>query len=175
MLLAKTHGMPVVVLDALTSGEARGSFLMDHIPRIPVRRDADGHFSVAAIRRAINLLADAWLQRALWKRLEKQAKRLPQLADYWWAPQAPEPCTLTRWLQAQPGAVDWPGDADSSVDGSGSAPRIPALPKGSPVRILHPDPPLSQDELHVLQQMVSLAGLGTLDLTTPRLLAARGA
>lgn len=175
MLLAKTHGMPVVVLDALTSGESRGSFLMDHTPRIPVRRDAEGHFSAAAIRRAINLLADAWLQRALWKRLEKQAKRLPRLADYWWAPQAPEPCTLTRWLRAQPGAVDLPGDVDPSVDGNNSTPRIPALPKGSPVRILHPDPPLSQDELHVLQQMVSLAGLGALDLTTPRLLAARGA
>jgi hypothetical protein len=175
MLLAKTHGMPVVVLDALTAGESRGSFLMDHTPRIPVRRDADGHFSAAAIRRAINLLADAWLQRALWKRLATQAKRLPQLADYWWAPQAPEPCTLTSWLRAQPGAGDLPGDIDPSIHGSDSAPCIPPLPKGSPVQILHPDPPLSQDERRVLQQMVSLAGLGALDLTTPRLLAARGA
>ncbi len=165
MLAAKTHGMPVVVLDALSAGEARGSFLMDHTPRIPVRRGANGEFDSNAIRRAINMLADGWLRRALWLRLMSRASQLPYLAAYWWAPQSPEPSTLTQWLGAE--TTD-----DPEVT---APPRIQPLEKGKDVRILHPDPPLSEDERKILQQIVSLAGYGALDLTTPRLLAARGA
>ena len=40
MLLAKTAGMPIVVLDALEHPEERGSFLMDHVPRVPVLETA---------------------------------------------------------------------------------------------------------------------------------------
>jgi len=178
MLLAKTNGMPIVVLDALNTGEPRGSFLMDHAPRIPVRRDANGQFDSVAIRRAINLLADAWLQRALWLRLEMQATNLPQLSGYWWAPQAPEPSTLAGWLGSQIAAGDGGnggvGREAAATSDSRPTPRMPVLAAGSQVRILHPDPPLSHDERNVLQQIVSLAGLGALDLTTPRLLAARG-
>ncbi|MEY2933853.1 MAG: hypothetical protein RL033_4602 [Pseudomonadota bacterium] len=48
--------MPIVILDALGRGEPRGSFLLDHVPRIAVRRDvkridedlvAPGHCSLA--------------------------------------------------------------------------------------------------------------------------------
>jgi hypothetical protein len=159
MLTAKVHGMPIVILDALTAGEARGSFLMDHAPRIPVRRNATGRFEIADIRRAIDLLADAWLQRALWQRLQQQANELPLLDGFWWAPQAPEPSTLARWLAA-------PGDDN--------APRITRTAPGATLRILHPDPPLAADETSVLQQITSMAGYAQLDLTTPRLLASRG-
>jgi hypothetical protein len=175
MLTAKVHGMPVVVLDALSAGESRGSFLMDHTPRIPVRRGADGTWGTDAIRRAINLLADAWLQRVLWLRLQQQVAGRGHLGHYWWAPQAPEPSTLARWLSAPLRPT-----SDASVDapappGQRPAPRMPAQAAGSDLRILHPDPPLAEDERGVLQNIVALAGYGQLDLTTPRLLAARGA
>jgi hypothetical protein len=152
MLTAKVHGMPVVVLDALTQGDARGSFLMDHTPRFPLRRGADGQWDLAAISRAINLLADAWLHRALWLRLQDQAATQPRLGHFWWLPHAPEPSTLARWLPGRP-----PGTA------------------GETLAILHPDPPLAEDERRVLQSLAALAGYGDLDVTTPRLLAARGA
>lgn len=174
MLTAKVHGMPVVVLDALSNGEARGSFLMDHTPRIPVRCDQTGAWGTDAVRRAINLLADAWLRRVIWLRLAAQAEGQVGLGRYWWAPQAPEPSTLARWLTAplptQATTVPAPVNA-----APGAGPRMPAQAAGSSLRILHPDPPLAEDEREVLQSLVSLAGYGALDLTTPRLLAARGA
>src|SRR5262249_19575608 len=42
MLVAKCAGMPVIMLDALGRGEERGSFLMDHVPRVHVHRDGGG-------------------------------------------------------------------------------------------------------------------------------------
>ena len=65
MLIAKRAGMPVVILDSLGHGEERGSFLMDHIPRIPVR-EAKGRWSKVDIRRGLNLLVDECLKRAIW-------------------------------------------------------------------------------------------------------------
>jgi len=174
MLTAKLHGMPVVILDALTYGDSRGSFLMDHTPRIPVRGQADGHFDIAAIRRAIDLLADAWLQRVIWLRLREEAQGLPVLRDFWWAPQAPEPSTLAAWL---PRPASTPASHAPTPDelALGKPPRMAPRSEGSRVCIIHPDPPLSEDERAVLQQMATMAGYGSLDLTTPRLLATRGA
>ena len=37
ILVAKRSGMPVVILDGLGYAEERGSFLMDHVPRTPIR------------------------------------------------------------------------------------------------------------------------------------------
>ena len=36
VLVAKQHDVPIVGLIALTEGEARGSFLMDHVPTVPL-------------------------------------------------------------------------------------------------------------------------------------------
>lgn len=154
MLTAKEHGMPVVVLEALTEGETRGSFLMDHTPRIPVRRKASGGWDETGILRAVNLLADAWLHRVLWLR-QRAISRSGEAGRYWWAPQAPEPSTLTAWLPELRGSC---GDG----------------PDGA-LRILHPDPPLAAEERLVLHRIATLAGHGALDLSTPRLLSARGA
>jgi hypothetical protein len=181
MLTAKVHGMPVVVVDALSSGESRGSFLMDHTPRIPARCDSNGEWGLDAIRRAINLLADAWLHRVLWLRLQAQARGRAGLDRWWWAPQAPEPSTLARWLSppvadADPSAAAIAlADAGEAVARASAAPRMPARQPGSELCILHPDPPLAADERSVLQHLVALAGYGQLDLATPRLLASRGA
>lgn len=97
---AKRHGRPVVVLDALTQGEARGSYLLDQVPRLPVRRDAE-QWSDDDIERGINRLADAWLERVLWERQREQMDGHD--ATCAWLPQAPEPLTLLPLLQAGSG------------------------------------------------------------------------
>src|SRR5262249_34229574 len=83
MLLAKTAGMPIVILDALEQPEERGSFLMDHVPRVPVRRDADG-WRDTDILAGLNLLVDECLKHALWQRQGQLVPRDPDLAVTWW-------------------------------------------------------------------------------------------
>ena len=81
---------------------------------------------------------------------------MPGLDIAWWAPHAPEPLTLVHWLK--------------------EAERAGALPEeDTDIRILHPAPPLGPDEKLVLQQLLApCRQKGTLDIMTPRLLAARG-
>jgi hypothetical protein len=154
MLIAKREGMPIVILDALGRGEERGSFLMDHVPRVPVRHDGD-RWRDADIRLGLNLLVDECLKRALWRRQEELARNRPELDIVWWAPHAPEPITFSEWLERE--------RASGRLRDQGS------------LRILHPDPPLGPDERSVLEQIAALVGVaGRLDIMTPRLLAARG-
>jgi hypothetical protein len=156
MLIAKRAGMPIVILDALGHGEERGSFLMDHIARIPVQ-EADGGWSKKDIRRGLNLLVDECLKRALWGLQQELATDRNELSIAWWAPHAPEPVTLVQWLE------------DQVTRGT------PAL-GDQDLRILHPDPPLGPDEREALIQMVILMGhRAALDVMTPRGLASRGA
>lgn len=148
MRVAKTAGMPVVVLDAIAEEEERGSFLMDHVPRIAGGADP----SEEAIVRALNQLVDECLKRALWNCQRALVHKGASITVDWWAPHAPEPVTLAAWI------------------GRGNA-----LPASGPVRVLHPDPPLGRDELAVLADIAQLAGLGNrLEILTPRALAARG-
>lgn len=152
MLLAKQHGMPVVILDGIGFAEERGSFLMDHVPRTPVRHDAR-EWRRADIYRAIDLLVDECLKRELWRWQKKLATAQPTIDVSWWAPHAPEPVTLLQWLQTNPA-------------GYGPAKTL---------TVLHPDPPLGVDELLVLRDMLKIGGLSKdLDVMTPRQLAARG-
>jgi hypothetical protein len=149
VLVAKRSGMPVVILDALSDGEERGSFLMDNVPRIPTH---DG-MSDSAIMRALGQLVDECLKRTLWGRQEDLASRAGLDVAAWWAPHAPEPLTLTSWLDK-------------------AATR---LSKDEVVVILHPDPPLGPDELETLGELGRLCGLGNrLEVLTPRGLAIRG-
>jgi hypothetical protein len=155
ILIAKRRGMPVIIMDAPGLGEERGSFLMDHVPRIPVRMEQN-RWNRQDVFRALNLLVDECLKRVLWIHQETLARGGPELEIAWWAPHAPEPLTLVQWIE----------DARRA----GTLP-----PDGSDVRILHPDPPLGEDEKVVLQQLLSLSqSHGKLDIMTPRLLAARG-
>jgi len=155
ILIAKQNGMPIVIMDALGHAEERGSFLMDHVPRVPIRLQGD-RWSKADIYRALDLLVDECLKRALWIHQERLSSGRPELQIAWWAPHAPEPLTLVQWIE--------------------SARRSGALkPEARAVRILHPDPPLGRDEKLVLDQVFSLTGSSAeLDIMTPRLLAARG-
>ena len=135
---AKIAGVPVVALDALDNGEERGSFLMDHVPRVPVRRDGDS-WSRAGVDRALSLLVDEALKRALWKRQRELAEETQLLKVSWWAPHAPEPITLASWLDDN---------------------RDTGIARGDgPVLILHPDPPLGGPELDALEQLARLAGV----------------
>jgi len=148
MRVAKTSGMPVVVLDAIAVEEERGSFLMDHVPRIAGGVDP----SEDAIIRALNQLVDECLKRALWERQHALVVDDGRFTVDWWAPHAPEPVTLAAWIAA-------------------SEP----LPASRPLRVLHPDPPLGRDELAVLEDIAALAGLGErIEIMTPKGLAARG-
>lgn len=154
MLIAKREGMPVVILDALGRGEERGSFLMDHVPRVPVRHNA-GNWRNSDIRLGLNLLVDECLKRTLWRRQAKLAHDRRGLDIAWWAPHAPEPVTLAQWLETERAAG--------------------RLRNGGSLRVLHPDPPLGADEKAVLEQIAVLGGVASgLDIMTPRLLASRG-
>jgi len=147
---AKTHGMPAVVLDALEQGESRGSFLLDHMPRVRARRAGTG-WDEEPVRRALGLLVDECLKRALWRHQEALAG--PGAGIDWWAPHAPEPLTLVNWLSARPSI--------------GTLARDPVL-------ILHPDPPLTRSERDSLDAVAALAVPPlTLEVMTPRTLAAR--
>ena len=155
ILTAKREGMPVIVLDALDVGEERGSFLMDHVPRLPVRR-YEGQWRRQEIYRALNLLVDECLKRELWLRQRALSQHRSELQINWWAPHAPEPLTLVQWLE--------------------TAKQAGTLPEeGEIVRVLHPDPPLGVDEKLVLEQMLRFGReKSKLDIVTPRMLAARG-
>jgi len=152
VVTAKRHGMPVVVFDALTFGEERGSFLMDHVPRVAGRKGNDG-FDEATVLRALNQLVDECLKRALWNAQRELALDDLGVDIDWWASHAPEPATFADWLD--------------QIDR--------AAKRNEPVIVLHPDPPLGDDEREVLQQIGRLAGLeGSLQFLTPRGLAVRG-
>lgn len=154
MATSKREGMPIVIIDALSFGEERGSFLMDHMPRVPLRQQ-EALWRKEDIFKALNLLVDECLKRALWNH---QKQLLHSKLDFnisWWAPHAPEPVTFAQWLVHEK--------------------EIGSQPKGdSIVRIMHPDPPLGPEEISVLQQILSVSCTEcTLDIVTPRSLATR--
>ena len=104
----------------------------------------------------LNRLVDECLKRVLWIHQEELSRNTPGLDIAWWAPHAPEPLTLVNWLK--------------EAELAGILPE-----EDTNIRILHPAPPLGPAEEFVLQQLLSLyRQQGTLDIITPRLLAARG-
>lgn len=153
--IAKEAGLPVVTLHATRGGDERGSFLMDHTPQFPVPWNGQT-WSDAAILRGLNRLVDESLKRAIWKR-QRQLVSASGVTIDWWAPHAPEPATLSHWLGLLKRDDDEKGET-----------RRPTL------RVLHPDPPLGPDEKAKLDEIATL-GRFSLDIMTPRLLAARGA
>ena len=104
--IAKRSGMPVIIVDALGNAEERGSFLMDHVPRVPARMEAN-QWRRGDIYRALNLLVDECLKRALWQRQQELAQQEPTFPIAWWAPHAPEPITLLKWLEDKELLANW--------------------------------------------------------------------
>lgn len=155
ILIAKREGMPVIIMDALGDAEERGSFLMDHVPRVPARM-LNGTWRKADIHRGLNLLVDECLKRVLWRHQSELAQNELEFDIAWWAPHAPEPITLIKWLEEKRRRGRFPANDDVLI-------------------VLHPDPPLGTEEKLVLQEMLELGGINCkLDVMTPRLLAARG-
>lgn len=155
ILTAKRCGMPIVILDAVGFAEERGSFLMDHVPRAPIRYEA-AQWKRRDVFKALNLLVDECLKRSLWTIQRDLAFNRDDLKISWWAPHAPEPVTLVHWLE--------------SAISEGNLPE-----PGGKLWVLHPDPPLGPDEREVLEQMLSVGGIkNALEVMTPRQLAARG-
>lgn len=153
VVTAKRHGMPVVMLDGVRRGEERGSFLMDHVPRVAGHRKAEG-WGEEAIWAALNQLVDECLKRALWQAQHRIASGSLGVDIDWWAPHAPEPATFADWLTRI--------DRDAKRE--------------EPIIVLHPDPPLGDDESDVLAQIGRLSGLnGPVTFLTPRGLAVHGA
>lgn len=143
---AKQKDMPVVALHAVSSGEERGSFLMDHVPVVVCRPDDTD----TAIETALNLLVDEAVKDALW---DAQRVYLKGNGFDWLPTHAPEPVTLTSWLLR----------------------HRDERPDDDHVIILHPDPPLGPREQQVLVDLCHLAGFtGDVDVLTPRTFASRG-
>jgi hypothetical protein len=146
VLTAKRHDVPIVGMYALTEGEERGSFLMDHVPSVPCNVD-DPHSDIEI---ALNRLVDEALKRALWN---AQTVYLGEHGFDWMPVHSPEPVTLAPWLakhRQRSGADDhlW---------------------------ILHPDPPLGPNEREVIVEICELAGFSEMvDVLTPRTFSARG-
>jgi hypothetical protein len=147
VLTAKRRDIPVVTLYALREHDARGSFLMDHVPVIPCPPGSEDE----AIEHALNRLVDETLKRALWR---EQSVYLQGDGFDWLPCHAPEPVTLVPWLTSHRGE-----ERDRR-----------------PVRILHPDPPLGERENAVIVEMCALAGVRSEDVhvLTPRTLASQG-
>lgn len=143
---AKRAGMPVVCMYALTSGEERGSFLMDHVPSVPCDLDDP----LPGIKAALSRLVDEALKRALW---QAQTRYVSE-GGFDWAPvHSPEPVTLVPWLARH--RTENPDDPH--------------------VWIIHPDPPLGPRERQVVRELCELAGFSEqVDVLTPRTFALRG-
>lgn len=143
---AKRSGMPVVCMYALTSGEERGSFLMDHVPSVVCDlADPD-----RGIELALNRLVDEALKNTLWR---AQTSYLAKDGFDWLPAQSPEPTTLAPWL------------AEHQVK----------EPDDKHLWVIHPDPPLGPAERRVLLQLCTVAGYDVdVDIFTPRTFAARG-
>lgn len=149
VLAAKRADMPIVVLQALGSGEERGSFLMDHLPSVPVRGEKADDWRVS-IEVALNRLVDEALKRAIWN---QQRTRLHSYGFDWLPANAPEPTTLVWWL--------------ASIDEHPTA--------EDKLFVLHPDPPLGNAEVAVIDDLLDVAGVpGLVEILTPRTFANRG-
>lgn len=146
VLEAKLADMPIICMYALTDGESRGSFLMDHVPSVL----CDPGDPLPGIMTALNRLVDEALKNALW---EAQQVYIEKDGFDWLPVHAPEPVTLVRWLKKH--KVDDPADPH--------------------VWIMHPDPPLGPRERDVVTDLCALAGFReSVDILTPRTFATRG-
>jgi hypothetical protein len=147
VLAAKRHDVPIVTLMALQEGEARGSFLMDHVPSVPFDR-AD---AATSIERGLGRLVDEVLKRALW---QAQAAYVTEQGFDWTPVHAPEPVTAVKWL------------ADHRA----------SSPDDQHAWVIHPDPPLGPAELAVATEVFEIAGFdrAKVEILTPRTFASRG-
>lgn len=175
---AKRAGVPIVCLSALSAGESRGSFLLDHVPTIACPQIPKGWAPPEgtqtenpvneAIVTALNRLVDETLKFALWRCQDiparvnaakasttpspSQSKNHPGFDCA--PPTAPEPTVLLKFIQEH---------------------RI-KFPHDNHFWLLHPDPPLLPAEQDFLVDLCVQADYeeGQVHLLTPRSFFAAG-
>lgn len=175
---AKRAGVPIVCLSALSAGESRGSFLLDHVPTIacpqipkrwapPEGTQAEDPVDEAIVT-ALNRLVDEALKFALWRCQDisahvdaakasttlspSQSKNHPGFDCA--PPTAPEPTVLLKFIQEHRNT----------------------FPYDNHFWLLHPDPPLLPAEQDFLVDLCVQAGYekGQVHLLTPRSFFAAG-
>lgn len=175
---AKRAGVPIVCLSALSAGESRGSFLLDHVPTIacpqipkgwvpPEGKQAEDPVNEAIVT-ALNRLVDEALKFALWRCQDIPARvntakagttpsSLPSKNHPGFdcaPPTAPEPTVLLKFIQEHRNT----------------------FPHDNHFWLLHPDPPLLPAEQDFLVDLCVQAGYekGQVHLLTPRSFFAAG-
>lgn len=170
--------MPVVCLSALSAGETRGSFLLDHVPTVaypqiptgwapPEGTQAEDPVDEAIVT-ALNRLVDEALKFALWRCQEIPAHVNPMKASTTPSPSqsknhpgfdcapptAPEPTVLLKFIQE----------------------HRDTFPHDSHFWLIHPDPPLLPAEQDFLVDLCVQAGYEKeqVHLLTPRSFFAAG-
>lgn len=175
---AKRAGVPIVCLSALSAGESRGSFLLDHVPTIacpqipkgwapPEGTQAEDPVDEAIVT-ALNRLVDEALKFALWRCQDisahvdaakasttpspSQSKNHPGFDCA--PPTVPEPTVLLKFIQE----------------------HRDTFPHDSHFWLIHPDPPLLPAEQDFLVDLCVQAGYekGQVHLLTPRSFFAAG-
>jgi len=173
---AKRAGMPIVCLSALSAGESRGSFLLDHVPTIacpqipkgwapPEGTHAEDPVDEAIVT-ALNRLVDEALKFALWRCQEipthvnlakanttqSPSKNHPGFDCA--PPTAPEPTVLLKFIQE----------------------HRQTYGNDKHLWLIHPDPPLLPAEQDFLVDLCVQAGYekGQVHLLTPRSFFAAG-
>lgn len=173
---AKQAEAPVVCLSALTKGEARGSFLLDHVPTVAYPQVPQGWGPLqgappqdpddVAIINALNRLVDETLKFALWRRQvipervraastgARSASATNHCGFDSAPPTAPEPTVLLKFIQEH--KERFPGDKS--------------------FWLIHPDPPLLPAEHAFMTDLCVQAGYepGHVHLLTPRSFFAAG-
>jgi len=182
VLEAKKAEMPVVCLSALTEGEQRGSFLLDHVPTVAYptstgnknKKKKNKGAQGRAIVCAINRLIDEALRQVLWRHQEipksvSQAQESERRASnkepdaarhndnhgFDVAPaRAPEPLMLTRFLSEHKSR----------------------FPNDTHLWLIHPDPPLLPPEHEIMVDLCTLASYerSQVHILTPRTFFAAG-
>ena len=173
---AKRAGVPIVCLSALSAGESRGSFLLDHVPTIacpqipkgwapPEGTQAEDPVDEAIVA-ALNRLVDEALKFALWRCQEIPAHVTLAKANTTQStsknhpgfdcapPTAPEPTVLLKFIQE----------------------HRQTYGNDKHLWLIHPDPPLLPAEQDFLVDLCVQAGYekGQVYLMTPRSFFAAG-
>lgn len=173
---AKQAGMPIVCLSALSAGESRGSFLLDHVPTVaypqiieggsPIEGTQDADPTHKAIISALNRLVDEALKFALWRCQDIPARVYTATASPTESasvnhpgfdsapPSPPEPTILLKFIQE----------------------HRQKFPDDNHLWLIHPDPPLLPAEQDFMVTLCEQAGYekGQVHLLTPRSFFAAG-
>ena len=173
---AKRAGVPIVCLSALTAGETRGSFLLDHVPTIacpqipkgwaPPEGTQEDDPVDKAIVTALNRLVDEALKFALWR-----CQEIPAHVNLAKASTAPSPSKNHPGFDCAPPTAPEPTVLLKFIQE-----HRQTYGNDKHLWLIHPDPPLLAAEQDFLVDLCVQAGYekGQVHLLTPRSFFAAG-